>query len=357
MEFYNKTGILKDLGYVKPKVESDNYRKGDGNLGAIEEILMPNGHGWLPYLPQLERQNEHFETMHCTVYNTLNPIEALAKIKYNEDWDKSERYNGVLAGLTPSGGSPHNVAESIRKFGVIEQSSLPWTSNLNSFWEYSSPRPMTQNYLDEGAKWLRDYEFRHDWVITAGKSVITQSVQQLKDSMVYYFVSTPEAIKDALQYSPLGIAVLAWKFRNGKAYKGRYEVDNHWTVLYDYIEGDCWLVYDSYLNCHIKLEWNYPISFAKRYFINKTNAVKNNAIYIINNFGTMNVKGDKSNAVYFIYNEKKHPYPTAKDFEEISKRVGDKIKVVSQDALDLIPVGQDMIWENIKNIKQFNSIV
>jgi hypothetical protein len=354
MKFYTKDGLLPNQGFVKPVIDRTQYKKGDGRLGA-GEILMPGGHGWVDFLPQLERQNEFFETMHCGIFNTLNPIEAIAKKKWNEDWDKSERYTGVVGGCTPNGSSPHNIAESIRKFGIIKQESLPWTSNLNSFYEYSSPRPMQLKYINEGKEWLRKYSFGHDWVIASG-GVVSQTARAV--GMYFNLISTPNALIDALQYSPLGISVVAWRIgQDGLAYKNRYEVDNHWTVLADFDWGKYWLVRDSYRNEWIKLRWDYPISFAKRYSLEKTNADERDAEYIKTNYYARNVKGDKTSAVYFIYSDKKHLYTTPYDFDECGKRLGKEITTVSQSALDLVPDGENMDWDRIKNTPFFNSIV
>jgi hypothetical protein len=356
MKFYTKDGILPNQGFVKPKIDRTQYVKGDGRLG-VGELLMPGGHGWVDYIPELERQNEFFETMHCTVFNTLNPIESLAKIKYGEVWDKSERYNGVLGGLTPNGGSPHYVAESIRKFGVIEQASLPWTPDLNSFWKYSAPRPMSLNHINEGKQWLRQYSFGHDWVIASG-NVVSQTARAVGE--FFNFISTPEALIDALQYSPLGIAVLAWRIGpDGLAYKNRYEVDNHWTVLVDFEWNKYWLVRDSYRNEWIKLRWDYPISFAKRYSLEKTNADETDAEYIKTNYYTKNVKGDKTSTVYFVYSDKKHPYPNMVEYEKICDRwfVNRDFITVSQSALDLIEEGPVMSYDRIASIKPFSTIV
>jgi hypothetical protein len=360
MEFYTKPGLLKNQGFIKPTVTKEDFKRGDNKLGG--ELLMPGGHGWLPYLPQLEAQNQFFETMHCGIFNTLNPIEAIAKIKWDLDWDKSERYSGVMGGVTPQGSSPHNVAESIRKFGVIDQTTLPWTSNLNSFYEYSAPRPanrMLDLYGEEGRRWLRSYTFGHEWVVSYGKSKLSTVAYQVGE--MFNFVSTPEALKDALQYSPLGVAVLAWPSfdSQGRAIKNRYQTDNHWTVLYDYIENDCWLVYDSYNKCHVKLQWNYPISFAKRYSLDKATFAEEDANHIIDKMATKNVKGDLKAGIYFIYGGEKLLYPDSAEYYKICDKYfgGDRSFItVAQDALDLIPEGNPRLYDNIVNSQLFINI-
>jgi len=190
MEFYKKDGIINGTGYVKPKIEKKHHKLGDGQFRG--EALMPDGHGWIDYMPELEIQNKFFETMHCTVFNTIRPLVALAKKKYGEDWDKSERYSGVLGKLGTNGGSAHVVAEGIRTKGVIDQELLPWTPDLNSFWKYSQPRPMTEEYLKEGRKWIRRYAFGHEWAISWGRSMFANMINHIEG--IFHFSTKQDVL-------------------------------------------------------------------------------------------------------------------------------------------------------------------
>ena len=66
------------------------------------------------------------ETMNCTVYGTLNAIETMISRIFHVEPNYSERFIGVLAGTTQGGNSPHKVAETIRKAGLVPDSALPF---------------------------------------------------------------------------------------------------------------------------------------------------------------------------------------------------------------------------------------
>jgi hypothetical protein len=71
-------------------------------------------------------------------------------------------------------------------------------------------------------------------------------------------------LKQALLKSPLAISVFAWsKGENGLYTRPSvFPNDDHFVMLYGYIEGVKWLVYDSYDPYLKELDWNYPFQFA-----------------------------------------------------------------------------------------------
>lgn len=359
MEYQEDNILLNNTGFKEPKRvlfgKKKDYLSGDGNLCG-EDIKLDGQ--WVDDIDdlELEVQNQYFETMHCWIWNTIKAVCLLAWVKYKEKWNKSERYNGVLGGATPNGGSPHEGCESVRNYGLIPQEELPWTPNLNTFWEFSSPRPMAQKYINIGKEWLRKYSFKHDWVVWPTfigemKYKMGFSINQIIDENI-------DNMKQALKKSPLGAAVLAWQTRDGMAYRTYTQGDNHWTLIVGYVDGQYWIIYDSYLNCWRKAEWRYPWRWVKRYELNKTNADELDAEYIKTAYYAKNIKGDNSSAIYFIYDNKKHPYPSMDEYNRICSQyfADDSYITVAQSALDLIEEGTPMILENIKNAEPFNTI-
>lgn len=227
-----------------------------GSARAIEgPVLMPGGHGWKKYLPARELQNKNgLETMNCTNYGNNNNWETLAEFHGFEDFPKnaSERYAGVLTGTTKRGNSPHKAAEIIRQVGFIDEKDLPFDESIKTWKEYYSPKPMSKSLLRKGEQILNRFEPNHDWVFVGG------SIKQKQEKMKY-----------ALQYSTLGVSVVAWKERNGKFFKEKGETDNHWAQLYDFEEGVCWWIYDHYDKVHKQLEWDYDFGFAKRFSLKR----------------------------------------------------------------------------------------
>ncbi len=259
---------FKDYGFIKPEVTKDDYVMGDGRLGARygEEVLCADGQ-WEAFLPTFEKQNQHgFESMSCWVYGTLNCLETLEKRKYGKENNYAERYIVVLGYGSPQGGSPQNAAEAIRKYGVIPQDKLDWTPDINQWWEWAKPNPMTKEYLDIGAKWLTGNTYAHDWVSLLGAQAWWKKI---------WGKSNQDIMCEALKSSPLGVSVLAWQFRNGLAYKNSWQRDNHWLMCYGYVYGKYWLLYDHYDNMFVRAEWQYPFGFIKRYRLNKSNNTTN----------------------------------------------------------------------------------
>lgn len=248
----NKENI-QDHGFVPDTIAADQYVLG-ANSPVAWEKLMPGGHGWTSFLPIFEAQwRGTFESMNCTVYGTHQCFATILAKRYGNSYNFSERYTGVNAGTTRDGNSPHTVVEEIRsRSGMIVESMLPFSPDIDSWDEYYSPNPMTASLLAAGKTLLDEYDVGHDWVFTDG--TVSDKAQK---------------IKDALEYSPVGVSVCAWKERNGMQWKNDNDGDNHWVELYDYVEGEYWMIFDHYEQAHKKLEWHYNFSFAKRYHIKK----------------------------------------------------------------------------------------
>lgn len=188
----------------------------------------------------------------CTAFGLLNGVECLMRRKFGLFINYSDRALGIVSGTYPPGNSPNVVAEYARKFGFIPEVMLPLNDTLTSVSEYYSPKPLPNDLFNEGQKWLKKYTFKHWWI---GNN---------------YSVLSTAKLKEALKYSPVGVAVLAW-FKNDK---GEYYVppeyknqENHWTLLVYIDEDERKYVYDSYDDTIKILEKGYPIVLAKGYAV------------------------------------------------------------------------------------------
>jgi hypothetical protein len=224
----------------------------ESRFGAASVVVKPDGQ-WDAELPSREVQRQPWgDPYACIVYGTENCIQILQKAKYSVvEEEYTERYHSVLIGVKNGvGGSPQLSAESVRKNGELPYHFLPF-EGVNSFKEYNSPNPMSSTLLEEGHKWLDNWNFGHDWIGAI----------------------TPAILKEALKYSPLGIGVYAWQFDTAKQVyvEPAWVQQNHFVCLYGYEEGKYWKIYDSYDNINKKLDWNYPFKFVKRYTMEKKN--------------------------------------------------------------------------------------
>lgn len=232
-------------GYIAPIRTTKSLVFGSDHF--VDPILMLGGHGWGAYLPADERQMMiDGDTYACTVFGTLNALEIISKHKTKNSYNFSDRYGAiggdVIAGI---GGDPVKVFNAFAKnIGVIDEPYLPLRDGMK-LEEFYSPKPLTHALLDRGKKWLKTHELKMEWVPTDANSM-----------------------KDALQYSPLCVAVYAWVMGpDGKYIRPPNGQDIHWTTLYDYVDGDYWMVYDSSNNTHLRLAWDFGFTTIFRYAI------------------------------------------------------------------------------------------
>ena len=181
----------------------------------------------------------------------LNATEKLAKLLFDEVWDKAERFTYIAGETNPAdgGASPRKVADSIRHKGVLNEPELPFDSSIQTLAQFNSPIPLTQALLDKAKPFLRDYEFRYDF-LNPVNGVITR-----------------EQLRAALYRSPVAIAVYAWAEKDGKYY--RLDDDTHLTLLTNVKDNNELEVFDSYSPSHKTLSADFPIYTAIRVYLRK----------------------------------------------------------------------------------------
>ena len=235
---------MKQFGFLPPEVKQEDYRF--GGVTKLKGEVLTDGH-WRMYLPKSELQARNFDTNGCTSFGTLNCLEILWKRLQGNERNFSERFSAVLSENTREGNDPNKVAEAARKKGLLDDDKLPFSLDIDSWEKWASPNPMTQDLLDEAHKFIDLNDIGHEWVN-----------------------ANPNAMMDALKFSPLGVSVVAWYERNGKFYFPPGLPHTHWVCLFDYSFGDYWEVFDSYDKTIKRLEWNVPFVYVKRYALGKS---------------------------------------------------------------------------------------
>jgi hypothetical protein len=239
---------MKNFGLKFDKIEQDHYFLGGGFIGTEE--IQPDGQ-WDEFLPPEEIQNTNeVETMACTIFGTINCLEILFNKMFHEEKDFAERFNGILANISETGGSPHTAGESIRKFGLVDQILLPFDETIKSWDDFYSPKPMTQHFLRKGQEFLKHFEIKHEWVFTGGT----------KEEKV-------KLIKEALKRSPVGISVFAWSCDDEGIYQ-QVAQPNHWGCCYGW-NNHGWKIFDSYTNSYKLYSFDADIAMAKLYWLKK----------------------------------------------------------------------------------------
>ena len=241
--------IRYNYGLIPEKLKATDFIF--GGLGVTKKVLRPDGQ-WTLWLPSDERQSgRRVETMACTCFSLLNVLEMLAKVKAYGEWNKSDRFSSKLSGVTRSGNSQSKVLDSVRKLHGIVNEEV-WPSNIDDFSWSEFYASIPQDVVDSGFTFVNEYEVGYEAVW-----------------------STPNALKEALKYSPLYIAGFAWAYDGG--FYRSYGNPNHAFVLVGYVDGQYWLAYDSYAPHLKKLAWDYKIFYPKVITLNKRGEIWNMA--------------------------------------------------------------------------------
>jgi hypothetical protein len=232
----NKYGLI-----LEPYKPEDYYFQ--GVTGIDDEILEEDG-DWSEYLPIEECQRGYYvETQACVSFSALNVLETLFKRKFHKEVNFSDRFLAKVSGTTKNGNTFTNVAEAIRKYGLVYEEDWSW--NRATFtWDEFYLMPDTQVF-QKANEWRQNYEVKYEWVIPL-----------------------PEKLMDALKYAPLQIGVYAWDKKEGDIYLRTEKPQNHAVVLFGYEKGKYWKIFDTYSNYIKFLAWNFSFTGAIKFSLN-----------------------------------------------------------------------------------------
>lgn len=245
-------------GFIEPTIiDKKEFILGQGNVPF--KVVRPDG-DWSKYLSSDELQSRSYlETYNCTGFNTLKQIQEYEKNAFNEDNNYSERWVGIIAGTKPPGNDPQTVYEAIRKYGLIFDSMLPFSDDIQTIEDYYSFKGADMDACYEaGRQWLSEKKFYHEWVWDPSQNIPTD--EKINN------------MKVALKYSPLSLAVYAWATDERGIYV-KLGLENHWTNQFSYKEFQ--EIFDSYDPTHKLLEQD--IVYCKRIHIER-NLLHQNSI-------------------------------------------------------------------------------
>ena len=225
-----------NYGFIEPLVDSTHWF-----LGKVKDKLElePSGQ-WDEFLPEYEAQADKYETWGCTVWGWENFIETLDRRLFGVKSNYSERFIYAIAKIRKPGANPHEIAEVIRKHGLIDNEILPMPETYEEF-----IKPVPCSTLPKGQEWLKKYEFNHEWLWVG---------PQRKDIRT-------TILKEALKYSPVCVSVSAW-FKNNGVYVDGGVPNNHWCLIYGWTDKG-WKVFDSYDQSRKILSYDHNITMAK----------------------------------------------------------------------------------------------
>lgn len=241
---------MRNYGFKRPEIKIEDHIFGSAdNL----PIIQPDGQYDL-YKPLYEAQADKYETCGCTVWGSENGYEFLIKKLFNETLNFAEGYNYNISEINPAdgGADPNRVLQDMRDYGLIESKDYP--PMPNTLEEFMKPRPMTDNYLAKGREWKSKYDIGHKWVLQGFENEAQRII----------------AIKEALTKGIVCASVSAWfRDRDSDIYNDAQQPNNHWCVIYGWIDGKGWKIFDSYDHSEKIYSFDSRVDFAKLLTIKK----------------------------------------------------------------------------------------
>jgi hypothetical protein len=240
-------------GFIEPEIKPEDYVLGSS---PVEKTILNESGQWDNFLPIDEMQKRNgVETMSCVSFGTNNILEILAIKVLGEIWNKSDRFTAIVSGTHEGGNDPKTVIQAVKKFGMIDEPALPFDESIkdiNDYLSFGSKNKLNLCY-QLGELWIENYKLNYEWVYTTKLPLTERHIR----------------LKEALTYSPVGVAVDAWHMNEDGLHFNLNPYPNHFCVLYGYEEGKYWKIFDTYDNTKKKLLWDYDISFAMSYSLKR----------------------------------------------------------------------------------------
>jgi hypothetical protein len=241
-----------NYGFIPDVPNEEDYK-----LGSLPQPVLVPDINWSPWLPLREIQLRKIDPCNCTAFGSINLIKMYQKRVFNIFQDYSERALGIVSGTRPPGNSPAVVLDKIRHVGLVPDEDLSYTDEILTINQYYSPDPLTYLLRRRAKEWTRKWDFQYEWVFHDGS--VAEKYAKLKD---------------ALQYSPVGVSVYAW-IQEGDYYKKPIGADdNHWTTVFHVDSENRAHIWDSYDNTIKVTVPFYDFGQARRIHIEKKNPPK-----------------------------------------------------------------------------------
>lgn len=227
-----------------------------GSTAVIGEVLRPDG-DWRDYTtpPYLQNRNG-IETSECYIKGQQNTIGTIFEEQYKmPDLIHSGRFNALLSDGTEYGGDPLKGAESMRVDGLIPDTMMPFSDDLQDWQEFHSWKNVEESKCrNEGQN------FKNNWKINY--------------SIVFQREETVEAkyakLREALKKSPCPISVYGVTDGTGNYISKPEDVgDTHFVEAVFLDENNCIHIRDTYAPFDKVLPKNYNADFCMSWVITK----------------------------------------------------------------------------------------
>lgn len=161
---------------VKEGKRPEDYVAGEFSFVGFED-RNPSG-DWTSYLPTKEFQKGREDSMSCVSFSAINSIEMQEKFLTGIENNYSDRWLAVMSETTQDGNYLYKVADTIRKYGLVKESSFPAPANFTFAAYHAKPEPSLQKELEaEGQEWLKKWDLKYEW-IPVSKELLVKNIKQ-----------------------------------------------------------------------------------------------------------------------------------------------------------------------------------
>lgn len=241
--------MQQNHGFIPEPIKETDYIAGQASGIEFEDRLPDTN--WTIYLPDEERQRINgVETMSCVSFSAVNVCETQANYLLannvfsdeartfflnngyivNGKFNFSDKFIAILSETTKQGNYLTKVSDTIRKYGLIPEASLPF-GNPKTWEEYHDKTQITQAMLDLGKESLKYFLLQYEWVITPQPG--NETIDQLH-SRIY----------EQMRQAPFQVA------KNG-----------HATEFYLAVFKDKWGEFDTYNPFKKDVAWNISVPY------------------------------------------------------------------------------------------------
>ncbi len=190
-----------------------------------DEVLVADG-DWTPYLPSTENQDtSNGDTYACVSFAISNAIEMLARRRFGNRLNLSDRFIAKKSGTVPGrGNDPKVVADYMRPkllkplYWSVDEKEWPDTETVEEFYQ-EPPRSLDTIATARGA----EFEYGYQWEL-----------------------NVPSNLRERLKRSPINLAVTAWEERDGVYVRVPGIAENHFTTLIKVLDNGLYKVFDSF---------------------------------------------------------------------------------------------------------------
>lgn len=268
------------------------FKEQDFFAGVVEKnILKPSGQ-WDDHLIEVEYQKDYttgFDSMSCVTFSAENCIETLYNF-FGEKKNFSDRFTAVDSGTKPGvGNSLRNVAESIRKTGLVDQAEYPFVGTEKEYFQ-KIPGDVRNKAYNIPVSW----EWGHGG-----------------ENLVQWHKEPQEVLCQLLQYAPVQVTVWAYgkKIVNDIYQPHGVTDENHAVMLFGFEYGKYFKIFDHYTKSIKKLHWNYGLQTPLLFTLDgKINLAKKYAGRLFKNQNSNKIYHSNGEQIVWITNEQKFLY-------------------------------------------------